>query len=113
MTVPAGTRVVTEGEPGDTYFAIADGELEVTRGAERLARLGRGDGFGEIALIRDVPRTATVTTVTDSLLYALDGDLFVETVTGNAAASRSAVTVVDGHLGTHGPDTAGGDGPPV
>jgi MFS family permease len=113
MTVPAGTRVVTEGEPGDTYFAIADGELEVTRGAERLARLGRGDGFGEIALIRDLPRTATVTTVTDSLLYALDGDLFVETVTGNAAASRSAVTVVDGHLGTHGPDTAGGDGPPV
>jgi MFS family permease len=112
MAVAAGTRVVNEGEPGDRYYAVADGELEVRRGAERLGRIGRGDGFGEIALIRDVPRTATVTTVTDSLLYGLDGQLFVETVTGNAAASRATGAVVADHLATYDPDRPDGDVPP-
>ena len=107
IAVPAGTRVINEGEPGDRYYAVADGVLEVTRGTERLARIGRGDGFGEIALIRDVPRTATVTTVTDSLLYGLDGDLFVETVTGNASAGRVAGEVADGHLRRGDPDPSG------
>ena len=61
-------------------------------------RVGRGDGFGEVALVRDVPRTASVTATTDCLLYSLDGDVFMETVTANASAGRVAVDVVDGHL---------------
>ena len=80
----------------------------MTRGDEVLRRLGRGDGFGEIALIRHVPRTASVTARTDTLLYALDGDLFVETVTGNVSAGRAAGDVVDGHLRTHGPRPSDG-----
>ena len=112
VRVPAGTRVIVEGEPGDRYYAVADGELDVTRGDELLQRIGRGDGFGEIALIRDVPRTATVTACSDALLYGLDGALFVETVMGNPAAVRAAGEVVDGHLGTHGPaDGSAGPGP--
>ena len=99
MPVAAGTRVITEGAAGDRYYAVADGQLDVTRGGELLGRVGRGDGFGEIALIRDVPRTASVTAVTDAILYGLDGELFVETVTGNVWAVRAVGEVVDGHLG--------------
>jgi len=98
VAVSAGTRVITEGDPGDRYFAVADGELDITRGGGQLLRIGRGDGFGEVALVRDVPRTASVTAVTDCLLYSLDGDVFMETVTANASAGRVAVDVVDGHL---------------
>jgi MFS family permease len=98
MAVSAGTRVITEGDPGDQYFAVADGELDITRAGRRLHRVGRGDGFGEVALVRDVPRTASVTATTDCLLYGLDGDVFMETVTANASAGRVAVDVVDGHL---------------
>jgi hypothetical protein len=98
VRVAAGTTVIREGEPGDRYYAVADGELEVSQDGAVLGRLGRGHGFGEIALIRAIPRTATVTAVTDALLYGLDGDLFLETVTGNPSAVRAAGDVVDGHL---------------
>jgi len=98
VAVSAGTRVITEGDPGDRYYAVADGELDITRQGGPLLRVGRGDGFGEVALVRDVPRTASVTAATDCLLYSLDGDVFMETVTANASAGRVAVEVVDGHL---------------
>ena len=98
VDVRAGMCVITEGDPGDRYFAVADGELDVSRAGTRLVRIGRGDGFGEVALVRDVPRTATVTAVTDCLLYALDGDVFLETVTGNPSAGRLAGEIADGHL---------------
>ena len=101
LTVSTGTCVITEGDPGDRYFAVADGELDVTRTGTRLARIGRGSGFGEVALVRDVPRTASVTTVTDCLLYGLDGDVFLETVTGNTSAGRLAGEVADGYMDGH------------
>ena len=47
VEVPAGEDVVREGEPGDRFYAIADGELEVTHDGRHLATLRRGDGFGE------------------------------------------------------------------
>ena len=95
INVAAGSSVISEGDSGDQFYAIAEGVLEVTRQGGHLRQIGRGDGFGEIALIRDVPRTATVTALTDALLYGLDGDLFVEAVTGNASASRVAGLVVN------------------
>ena len=64
----------------------------------------RGDGFGEIALIRDVPRQATVTAETDALLYSLEKEIFVETITGHASASLATRNVISRHLGT--PDVA-------
>lgn len=97
--VPAGTVVIREGDSGDRYFAVGDGRLAVTRDGHHLQTIFRGDGFGEIALIRDVPRQATVTAVTNALLYSLQKELFVETVTGHASVSSATHNVIAGHLG--------------
>jgi CRP/FNR family cyclic AMP-dependent transcriptional regulator len=55
-----GTTIVLEGKPGDTFFAIVDGDADVLRGVRRIAKLGPGDFFGEISLLDGGPRTATV-----------------------------------------------------
>jgi MFS family permease len=94
VRLAAGEAVIREGEVGDRFYAIADGEVEVTRRGERLGTRGRGEGFGEIALLHDVPRTATVTARTETLLLALDREPFVVSVTGHAAAARAAEQVV-------------------
>jgi predicted MFS family arabinose efflux permease len=98
VTVPAGSVVIREGDPGDCYYAVAEGRLDVTRDGRAVQRVTRGDGFGEIALIRDVPRQATVTASTDGLLYRLRKELFVSTVTGHAAAAAATRSVIDRHL---------------
>lgn len=69
-TVP-GERVVVEGEPGDRFYLIAQGQMDVSIAGRHVRTLGEGDGFGEIALLRDVPRTATVAALGDGLLYGL------------------------------------------
>jgi hypothetical protein len=92
--VASGSVIIRAGEAGDRYYAIADGEVEITRNGEHVVTRRRSEGFGEIALLRDVPRTATATAVTDGLLYALDRDPFVIAVTGHAPAARVADEVV-------------------
>jgi CRP-like cAMP-binding protein len=87
-----------EGEPGDLFYAIADGELEVARDGTQVARLGRGEGVGEIALLRSVPRTATVTATTDAHLYALAKEPFLLALTGHPGAARAAHGVADARL---------------
>jgi len=94
VRVAAGEAVIREGEPGDRFYAIADGEVEVRKGGELLGTRGRGEGVGEIALLRDVPRTATVTARTDVLLFALEREPFVLSVTGHAAATSAADEIV-------------------
>ena len=84
---------MTQGEDGDRYYAIADGELEVTVDGHRTATLSRGDGFGEIALLRNVPRTATVPALTPVRLYALAKEPFLEVVTGHLATSATATEI--------------------
>ena len=98
VAVPAGTVVVREGEPGERYYAIADGEVLVTRAGAPIATLTRGEGFGEIALLRDVPRTATVTTARDAQLYTLAKDAFLAAVTGHAPTRAVAEGLVAGRL---------------
>ena len=99
LTVSQGTVVIKEGERGDCYYAVAEGELAISRDGQLLQMVSRGDGFGEIALIRDVPRQATVTATTDASLYTLDRELFVQAVTGHATAISAVGTIITGHLG--------------
>lgn len=98
VSVPQGTTMFHEGDRGDRYFAVAAGSLSISRSGVEVKTVGRGDGFGEIALVRDVPRQATVTAVTDSSLYALRKDVFLLTVTGHTTAAAAASRIIDGHL---------------
>ncbi len=99
LTLSAGTDVIREGEDGDRFFVVADGEVDVRlRRAATSRRCDRGDGFGEIALLHDVPRTATVTARTDVHLYALEREIFLVTLTGHAASHRSAHELADRRL---------------
>jgi hypothetical protein len=99
VRLPAGSTVIREGESGDRFYMIREGEVEV---AGRT--LGRGDSFGEIALLRDVPRTATVTAISNVVLYALERDLFVAAVTGHEPAHATAESVIAARLGTFATD---------
>ena len=71
VELPAGTTVIHEGDRGREFFAIADGEVEISQGGAPVATEHAGDFFGEIALLHDVPRTATVKAKTPLRLYVL------------------------------------------
>ena len=98
VEVKAGEVVMRQGGEGDRFYAIADGEVAVSKDGQQVATLTRHDGFGEIALIEDVPRTATVTAVKDGLLYSLEREPFVLAVTGHAPAARAASDLVTQRL---------------
>ena len=93
-TFAAGETIVREGEPGDRFFVVSSGTVEIL-GKE----LGPGEAFGEIALLRDVPRTATATARTDVALVALERGPFVAAVTGHAPSAAAADTLVAARLG--------------
>jgi MFS family permease len=101
VRVPAapGTEVVRQGEVGDRFYLVDEGELDVTIDGEAVSKLGPGDHFGEIALLRDVPRTATVTARTDAGLLALERDEFVSAVSGHPSSLEAADAVVAARLG--------------
>jgi CRP-like cAMP-binding protein len=107
VQVAAGTNVITQGEPGDRFYVVAEGRLDVVVDGNPTRSLGPGDSFGEIALLRDVPRTATVTATTDARLYALAREAFLEAVTSNPPSARAADAVVGARLGTARPASLG------
>jgi MFS family permease len=93
VPVAAGEVVVRRGDHGDRFYVVADGRFEVaTDGMRTTSR--RGDFFGEIALLRDVPRTATVKATEASRLYALERDDFLAAVTGHSAVQSAGAAVV-------------------
>jgi Cyclic nucleotide-binding domain len=100
LEAPAGEIIVREGEPGAQYFVVAGGQLDVSIGGAYVRTMGPGDGFGEIALLHDGVRTATVTATSDVALYALERAPFLEAVTGSRQAQRAARQLVAERLAT-------------
>ncbi|HEU4970641.1 MAG TPA: cyclic nucleotide-binding domain-containing protein, partial [Gaiellaceae bacterium] len=96
--VDAGSNVFAEGDAGDRFYVIRAGSADVAIGSERIRTLEAGDSFGEIALVRNVPRTATVRAVTPLELSALDRDVFVGTLSGNSASAEAVGSIVAARL---------------
>jgi MFS family permease len=95
----AGSTLFRQGEHGDRFYLIDKGELEVLLDGAPPKVEGPGGSLGEIALLRDIPRTATVRARTDADLYALERDDFLGAVTGHAGSAEAAEAVVGAHLG--------------
>ncbi len=95
VVVPAGSTVVRLGDPGDAFFVIENGSVEIV---EYGRRQGPGESFGEIALLRDVPRTATVRAVSDLRLWTLTRTAFIAAVSAHGDAHHLADAVVAEHL---------------
>ncbi|MEA2484055.1 MAG: hypothetical protein QOC55_2002 [Thermoleophilaceae bacterium] len=95
----AGDVVMREGEDGDRFYVIAEGRMAVDVGGEVRTQLEPGGFFGEIALLRNVKRTATVTACEDSVVFSLKRDDFVPAVTGSAPSNAAAEAVVGARLG--------------
>jgi MFS family permease len=97
VDVPAGEVVVRAGDVGDRFYIVDSGTVRIGFGEGDTESL-EGEYFGEIALLRDVPRTATVTAATTTRLYALERADFLAAVTGHAMAEAAAHEVVDARL---------------
>jgi hypothetical protein len=99
LELPAGEVLIREGEEGDRFYVIVEGDLAVSRDGAHIIDRHAGEYIGEIALIRDVPRTATVTTLTDVRLLALARDPFLEAVTGYPQSRERLEAVIEDRLG--------------
>jgi MFS family permease len=111
LRVPAGGVVIREGEPGEAFYAIAEGSLDPACQAGAFPRMHEGDFFGEIALLREVPRTATVTACTDCVIYEIGREAFLTSITGQRRSVGAAQSVANVRL-ERVPVIAGGDESP-
>jgi MFS family permease len=100
VDVPAGKVLIQQGDPGDAYYAIAAGELDALQDGRFLRRCGRGEGVGEIALLRAIPRTASVIAHTAATVYELNREPFLTAVLGHAASQQQADRIADTRLAT-------------
>jgi len=99
LRFPAGEVIIREGEAGDRFYVLTHGGAVVEARGHEVAHLETGDYFGEIALLRDVPRTATVRAATDVELLALERHDFLGAVGGSRRSGRSADSEIDRRLG--------------
>jgi MFS family permease len=105
ISVSAGELVIRAGDEGDRFYIVEDGELDIDAGGHH-STAHEADYFGEIALLHNVPRTATVKAAVDSRLYALQRDDFLAAVTGHRAARAAGEAVAQARLAGSGPKTA-------
>ena len=106
VRVESGREVFREGELGDRFYIVAEGEVEIVQNGKVVNLEGPGEFFGEISLLRDVPRTATVRARTEVELRALERDEFIGAVTGHAASAEAADSVVATRLSSLRPGLA-------
>ncbi|MFF2371838.1 MFS transporter [Agromyces sp. NPDC058110] len=111
VAVDAGADVFRQGDAGDRYYVVESGAADVLGDGRVITTLGPGDGFGEIALLRRTPRTATVTARTALSLRALRPERFLTVVLGYTASARAASDEVDGRLGRYSPEEPPDGGP--
>jgi len=107
IRVPAGDVLIRQGDIGDRFLMIVRGDVIVSKDGRVIAERTSGDHLGEIALLRDVPRTATVTSTSPTELLVLDRDPFLEAVTGHPQSHARANAIVEEHLGRRDPEAAG------
>jgi MFS family permease len=98
VTPAPGEEIVAQGEVGKRFYLIAAGEVEVEVDRVLRRKQAEGECFGEIALLNDVPRTATVTALPGCRLLALDRHHFVSAVTGHRRSGEVATTVAQERL---------------
>ena len=97
---PPGEVILRQGDRGDRYFLLAHGAARVEIDGRLVQTLGPGDGFGEIALLRDVPRTATVRAIDEVAVFSLGREPFLDALTGVPASRAAAEAVVEQRLAT-------------
>jgi predicted MFS family arabinose efflux permease len=98
VTVAAGEAVFRQGDHGDRFYIVEDGRCKISIDGEKVADAWPGETFGEIALLRDIPRTGTVTAIEDTKLLALERDEFIGAVTGHAPSREAADAVIGTRL---------------
>jgi MFS family permease len=94
----AGDTVIRQGDGGEHFYVVESGRLEVTVDGQPRPPLGPGDSFGEIAMMRDVPRTASIFAATASRLWALDRGTFLAAITGSRRVEAAVARVADTRL---------------
>ncbi len=104
--VPMGTVLCEQGGPGDLFYVIATGQAEVIGDGRHVRTLEPGDAFGEIALLRGTPRTATVRAASDLVVLEIGRDAFLEAVAHHSTTNAAAHAVADTHLAAFRPRDA-------
>jgi predicted MFS family arabinose efflux permease len=114
IEVRPGTVLVREGDTGDRFYVVEEGDVEVTVDGRPVATLGTGDYFGEIALLRDVPRTATVTATTPTSLLELERADFLEELVGHPVIRKAVEPTIEERMleDEAGSSPPGGSEPP-
>jgi MFS family permease len=97
-TYGPGDVIIREGEPGERFYIIAEGQARACKDGEQLREMGAGDSFGEIALLRRIPRTAAVTAMSRLEVRTLAREEFLAAVTGNPESVEGAEEVVSTRL---------------
>lgn len=100
VDVPAGYELAHEGRIGREFFVIADGEAKVSRGGRKVVTLGPGSFFGEMALLDQGPRTATVTAQTPMRLFVLDSRSFSSLIEAAPPVARKMLRALAQRLRT-------------
>ncbi len=106
VSLAPGEALFAAGDAGDRYYLIDRGSVRIDPPGQAARMLGPGEGFGEIALIRDTPRTASARAAAETRLFALRGDEFVSAVTGHATSVEAANAVIASRLQTLRPSLA-------